>query len=60
MSTGEAACYLGITTRTPYGFVDRGQVIAHTHGRLLRFRRSDLDAYIESARVRPRQIFRPR
>jgi hypothetical protein len=34
-------------------------VVAHRHSRLLRFRVCDLDAYVEWARVKPGDIFRP-
>jgi excisionase family DNA binding protein len=59
MSTGEAACYLGIAMRTLYGLVNGGQFEARTHGRVLRYRVSGLDAYIESVRVKPGDIYRP-
>jgi excisionase family DNA binding protein len=59
ISTGEAACYLGIAMRTLYGLVEGGQVIARKHGRVLRYRVSDFDAYIEAVRVKPGEIYMP-
>lgn len=63
MGTKEAGEYLGITPRTLYRFLDAGEVPAYKLGRVLRVRRNDLDAYLESAKVRPgelRHLYPPR
>jgi excisionase family DNA binding protein len=54
LSTREAAEYLGgITVPSVYRLVDDGLLPAYRPTRGLRFRRSDLDTYLEQARVRP-------
>lgn len=53
MGTTAAARYLGITTRTLYRLVDRGEVPAYALGRVYRLRRRDLDTYLASVRVVP-------
>jgi excisionase family DNA binding protein len=53
MSTQEAARRLGVTTRTLYRFVDEGALPAYKMGRVFRLQRSDVDAFIERARVVP-------
>jgi len=60
MSTDEAARYLGIVPRTLRSFVERGEVPAFRLGRVLRYRVTDLDDYLESVRVRTGDIHRPR
>jgi excisionase family DNA binding protein len=53
MSTQEAARRLGITPRTLYRFVDEGSLPAYKMGRVFRLKQSDVDAFIEAARVQP-------
>jgi excisionase family DNA binding protein len=53
LSTARAAARLGITPRTLYRFVDRGDVEAHRIGRVLRFRLDELDQFIERCRIEP-------
>jgi excisionase family DNA binding protein len=53
MSTQEAARRLGITPRTLYRFVDEGSLPAYKMGRVFRLKQSDVDAFIEGARVQP-------
>lgn len=53
MSTQEAARRLGVTPRTLYRFVDEGSLAAYKMGRVFRLKQSDVDAFIEQARVRP-------
>ena len=53
LSTQEAARRMGITTRTLYRFVDEGLLAAYRMGRVFRLKQSDVDAFIESARVEP-------
>lgn len=53
MSSGEAAEYLGITTRTLYRFIDDGLLPAYRFGRVIRLQRPDVDAFIEASRISP-------
>ncbi len=53
LSTQEAARRLGITPRTLYRFVDEGSLPAYKMGRVFRLKQSDVDAFIEAARVQP-------
>lgn len=53
MSTQEAARRLGVTPRTLYRFVDEGSLAAYKMGRVFRLKQSDVDAFIEGARVAP-------
>ena len=53
MSTQEAARRLGVTPRTLYRFVDEGALPAYKMGRVFRLKRSDVDAYMEAARIAP-------
>lgn len=53
LSSKAAAARLGITPRTLYRFIDEGQLPAFKFGRVLRLKKTDVDAYIESCRVEP-------
>ncbi len=53
MNTDDAARRLGITTRTLYRFIDKGELPAYRFGRVFRLKESDLDEFIESCRVEP-------
>ena len=53
LSTAQAAARLGLSPRTLYRFVDRGEVAAYRFGRVLRFRLDDLDHFIERCRIEP-------
>jgi excisionase family DNA binding protein len=53
LGTQEAARHLGITTRTLYRLIDEGQIAAFKLGRVLRLRLADVEAFLESSRVRP-------
>ena len=53
LSTPKAADRLGITARTLYRFIDEGLVPAYKFGRVIRLKRSDVDAFIEASRVEP-------
>lgn len=48
--------YVGVTPRTLYRFIDEGQLAAYKLGRVLRVRRSDLDTFLESVRVKPGEL----
>ena len=53
ISTTEAGARLGLTIRTVYGLIDRGDLHAFRFGRVIRLKSSDVDRYIESARIEP-------
>lgn len=56
LGTQDAAAVLGITPRTLYRLINEGAVAAYKLGRVLRLKREDLDAYLESCRVRPGEL----
>lgn len=53
LSTSDAAKALGITPRTLYRFIDAGDLPAYRFGRVIRVKQSDVDAFIEAARIQP-------
>lgn len=53
LSTLRAANRMGITTRTLYRFIDRGDLPAYRFGRVIRLRLSDVDLFVEQCRVEP-------
>ncbi|WP_419839199.1 helix-turn-helix domain-containing protein [Candidatus Poriferisodalis sp.] len=53
LSTLKAANRMGITTRTLYRFIDRGELAAYRFGRVIRLRLDDVNAFIEQSRVEP-------
>jgi excisionase family DNA binding protein len=62
-STGEAwigvpalAKELGVTMRTLYKIVDSGDVPAYKFGRVIRIKRADVEAFLESSKVRPGEL----
>ena len=62
-STQDAAKRLGVTTRTLYRFIDEGSVAAYKMGRVIRIKKTDLDAFIDSTRVEPgsmKHLYPPR
>lgn len=44
---------LGITPRTLYRLVDKGDLPAYRFGRVIRLRRGEVEAFIESRRIEP-------
>lgn len=52
-STSDAAGTLGVTVRTLYRLIDQGAVPAYRFGRVIRLRRSEVEAFIEASRVEP-------
>lgn len=53
MSSGEAADTLGLRTRTLYRLIDEGQLPAYRFGRVIRLKRHEVDAFVESCRITP-------
>ncbi len=53
LSTAEASRRLGINTRTLYRLIDGGEIAAYKFGRVIRVQATDVEAFIEKARVTP-------
>lgn len=53
LGTPQVAEELGLTPRTVYGLVNRGELVAHRFGRVIRVRRADLDDFLDRSRVEP-------
>jgi len=53
LSTADAAAALGITLRTVYRLIDDGELQAFRIGRVIRLKQTDVDAFLEQARIRP-------
>ena len=53
MSTGEAAEFLGLRTRTLYRLIDEGQLAAFRFGRVIRLTRADVQEFVERCRIVP-------
>ena len=53
LSTADAAKSLGITPRTLYRFINQGDLAAYRFGRVIRVKRVDVEAFIESSRIAP-------
>lgn len=51
-----AATYLGLSQRTVYKLVDEGRLRSYKLGRVFRFRKADLDAYLEASIVQPGEL----
>ncbi len=48
-----AATYLGVSQRLVYKLADQGDLRGYKLGRVIRFRRVDLDAYLEANVIQP-------
>ena len=53
MSSGAAADYLGVGTRTLYKFIDEDKLPGYKFGRVIRLKRSDVEKFLESCRIEP-------
>ena len=53
LGTQDAARHLGITPRTLYRLINEGEIPAYKLGRVLRLRLTDVETFLESARVQP-------
>jgi excisionase family DNA binding protein len=56
LGTKEAARYLGITQRTLYKLINAGQLPAYKIGRVIRVRRDEVDAFLDTARIKPGEL----
>ena len=52
MNVCEVARYLGVSTKTVYRLVSRGEIEAVRVGRLWRFRPADLEEFVKKASAR--------
>ena len=55
MNTEQVAHYLNVHVKTVMNLLARGELIASKVGRHWRFRKSDVDAYLERHQNRPRE-----
>lgn len=55
LNTKQAAARLGITVRTLYGLIDDGEIPAYKIGRVIRLKEHEVDAFVESARMKPKE-----
>jgi DNA binding domain, excisionase family len=56
LTTGEAAAYLGVTAAVVRKLISQGELTAYQPGRRdLRLKRSDVESYLESVRVKPEE-----
>ena len=53
MGAPAAARYLGINLTTLYAIIDSGQLPAYKIRRVIRLRRSEVQAFIQASRVQP-------
>lgn len=53
LGTQDAARQLGITARTLYRLINEGEIPAYKLGRVLRLKLSDVETFLDSARVKP-------
>lgn len=56
MGTEAAATYIGVTARTVYRLIDRGEVTGYRIGRVVRLRRTDLDGFLDRSRIEPGEL----
>lgn len=56
LGTREAAERIGVTQRTLYRFIDKGQLPAYKFGRVIRVKVADIDAFIEQNRIQPGEL----
>lgn len=55
-STEEAAAALGVTARTVYGIINRGELKAHRFGRVIRINEDDLAACLAATVIKPGEL----
>jgi excisionase family DNA binding protein len=51
MSVADVARYLNVSTSTVRDFIARGEIPFHRIRTLIRFRRSEVDAWLEATRI---------
>lgn len=60
LSAKEVSEYLGVGRSTIYKWIERHELPAHKAGRLWKFRRSEVDAWLTAAKTTPRTLDRQR
>ena len=53
MGCPEVADRLGVSVRTVYGMINRGELAAYHMGRVIRVKRADLQGFLVAQRLRP-------
>lgn len=53
----EAAGYMGVTKDTVRNWIKKTDIPAHKSGKLLKFKRSELDEWIKSGKARYKSVF---
>ena len=48
--------WLGVNVTTIYREIERGKLVAYKIGKAFKVKPEDLDAYLESKKVKPRQV----
>lgn len=56
VNTKTACSQLGVNLRTLYKFIDSGDLPAYKMGRVIRLKAEDLDAFVESLRIKPGEL----
>lgn len=56
LGTKEAAERIGVTQRTLYRFIDRGELPAYKFGRVIRVKVTDVAEFIEGNRIQPGEL----
>ena len=56
MGCPEVANRLGVSIRTVYGMINRGELPAYHMGRVIRVRRSDLQSFLLTQRLKPGEL----
>ena len=56
LSTKEAADALGITPRTVYRLIDEAELPAYRFGRVIRLKRTEVDAFVGRSRIVPGEL----
>ena len=56
LNVKDTAARLGVTNRTLYRFIDEGEIPAYKFGRVIRLKAVDVDAFLESRRIRPGEL----
>jgi excisionase family DNA binding protein len=60
LSTAEVAAALGLTATTVYRLIDQGLLPAYRLGRVIRCRRTDVDAFLDTRRITPGELHQRR
>lgn len=53
LSTTKASKALGISARTLYGMIDRGELPAYRFGRVIRLKETEIEEFVDTCRIVP-------